>query len=56
MLRRLRRWLHAASGPPAPEPGPDRTSGEEAWLTQDEEAKEATASGMPRVKWGSQPR
>jgi hypothetical protein len=56
MFQRLRTWMHSSALPPAPKPELDRASGEEAWLTRDEEAREATTPGTPRVKWGSEPR
>lgn len=57
MFQRLRRWFDGGdSGPAAPEPQVDRASGEEAWKTRDEEAREATTPGTPRLKWGREPR
>ena len=56
MFRRLRRWFHGENGrTPSSQPEVGRASGEEAWLTRDEVAREATSSGMPRVKWGGRP-
>jgi hypothetical protein len=56
MLERLRGWFRGDGRPAARRPDLDRASGEEAWLTEDEEAREASAPGTPRVKWGGQPR
>jgi hypothetical protein len=53
MFQRLRGWFYGRnSGPAPPEPQVERASGEEAWMTRDEEAREATTPGTPRLKWG----
>ena len=57
MFQRLRQWFHAENGrTPASQPEVGRASGEDAWLTRDEEAREATTPGTPRLKWGREPR
>jgi hypothetical protein len=53
MLRQLRdtfrRWRGQAPPPAAPRE-PDRSDGEDAAATQEEELREATTPGTPRVK------
>jgi hypothetical protein len=57
MFQRLRQWFHGENGrTPASQPEVGRASGEDAWLTRDEEAREATTPGTPRLKWGREPR
>ena len=55
MFQRLRRWFRRENNTSAPRSELDRASGEDAWETEDEESREATTPGTPRVKWQGGP-